>query len=68
MKTYEYKFPLKHPKYVVNDLDFKKKLDRLMGHGYPLVQLYRKIESLVYRIIGGDFNSIKKGIKRRFNK
>jgi hypothetical protein len=68
MKTYEYKFPLKHPKYVVNDLDFKKKLDRVMGYGYPFVQLYREIESLIYRIVGGDFKSIKKGIKRRFNK
>jgi hypothetical protein len=68
MKTYDYKFPLKHPKYVVNDLEFKKKLDRVMGDGYPFVQLYREIESLIYRIVGGDFKSIKKGIKRRFNK
>jgi hypothetical protein len=66
MKTYDYKFPLKHPKYVVNDLEFKKKLDRVMGDGYPFVQLYREIESLIYRIVGGDFKSIKKGIKRRF--
>jgi hypothetical protein len=68
MKMYEYKFPLKHPKYVANDLDFKKKLDRVMGDGHPLIQLYREIESLIYRIVGGDFKSIKKGIKRRFNK
>lgn len=65
MKTYEYSFPLKHPKYVVNDLNFKKKLDRLMGDGYPIVQFYRRVESLVYRMFGGDFKSIKKGLKRR---
>lgn len=68
MKTYDYKFPLKHPKYVVNDLEFKKRLDRLMGDGYPVVQLYRIVESLFYRIIDGDFSSVKKGFKRRFSK
>jgi hypothetical protein len=66
MKTYEYKFPLKHPKYIVNDLEFKKKLDRLMGDGYPLVQFYRVLETVFYRVIGGDFKSIIKGFKRRF--
>lgn len=66
MKTYGLKFPLKHPKYIVNDLEFKKKLDRLMGDGYPLVQFYRVLETVFYRVIGGDFKSIIKGFKRRF--
>jgi hypothetical protein len=65
MKTYDYKFPLQHPKYVVNDLDFKKKLDRLMGDGYPLVQLYRKIESTIYRVFGGDIKKILKKNKTK---
>jgi hypothetical protein len=68
MKTYEYKFPLKHPKYIVNDLDFKNRLDRLMGDGYIFIQFYRLFESVFYRVLGGDFKSIIKGIKRRFNK
>jgi hypothetical protein len=66
MKTYTVNFPLKHPKYIINDLEFKEKLDRLMGNGYPMVNLYRLIESITYRIIGGDFKSIIKGFKRRF--
>lgn len=68
MKTYSYDFPLKHPKYVVNDLEFKAKVDRLMGNGHKFISLYRKLESIIYRIIAGDFNSIKKGIVRRFGK
>ncbi|WP_210791275.1 hypothetical protein [Flavobacterium erciyesense] len=67
MKTYTVTFPLKHPKYIINDIEFKKKLDRLMGNGYPLVKFYRLIESVTYRIIGGDFKSIFKGFKRRFS-
>ena len=66
MKTYTLKFPLKHPKYIVNDTEFKKKLDRLMGDGHSFVKFYRLLESITYRIIGGDFSSIIKGFKRRF--
>jgi hypothetical protein len=67
MKTYDYKFPLQHPKYVVNDLDFKKRLDRVMGDGYPFIQFFRKVESILYRIIGGDYKSLVKGLKKRLN-
>lgn len=68
MKVYDYKFPLKHPKYVVNDLGFKKRLDRVMGDGHPIIQRFRKIESVVYRIMHGDFSSVKNALKRRFSK
>lgn len=64
-KSYSYNFPLKHPNYIVDDLDFKHKLDRLMANGYPIIRLYRTMESVVYRIFGGDFISVKKGFKRR---
>jgi hypothetical protein len=67
MKTYDYKFPLQHPKYVVNDLDFKKRLDKVMGDGYPFIQFFRKVESILYRIIGGDYKSLVKGFKKRLN-
>lgn len=65
MKTYELEFPLKHPKYVLEDVAYKKKLDRIMGKGYPMVQFYRLTESIMYRIKKGDFASIIKGLKRR---
>jgi hypothetical protein len=67
MKPYEIDFPLKHPKYVIEDVNYKKKIDRIMGNGYPLVQAYRFLESVTYRILKGDFASIIKGLKRRLN-
>lgn len=67
MKTYELEFPLKHPKYVLEDTIYKKKLDRVMGNGYPLVVFYRTIESVLYRIKVGDFKSVKKGLLRRLS-
>ena len=44
MKSYEIEFPLKHPKYMIDDVDFQKQLFRVMGWGHPLVQTYRRIE------------------------
>ncbi len=51
MKTYELEFPLKHPKYVIEDIGFQKKLNRVMANGYPLISFYRRCESLFYRLI-----------------
>jgi hypothetical protein len=67
MNTFDLEFPLKHPKYVLEDVDYKRKLDRVMGYGYPLVKIYRTLESVVYRVFLGDFKSVIKGFKRRFS-
>jgi hypothetical protein len=68
MKTYELEFPLKHPKYILEDIEFKKKIERKLGFGFPLVNIYRNLESTIYRIMLGDFQSLKKGLKRRLAK
>ncbi|SFB20766.1 hypothetical protein SAMN05660845_2029 [Flavobacterium swingsii] len=67
MKPHELIFPLKHPKYVIEDVEYKKRIDRIMGNGYPLVNLYRLFESISYRVLDGDFKSIIKGLKRRLS-
>ncbi|KQB99628.1 hypothetical protein [Pedobacter sp. Hv1] len=67
MKTHQLEFPLKHPRFVMEDVSYKKGLDRIMGNGYPLIKFYRVIESVFYRILRGDFQSIKKGVKRRLS-
>ena len=69
MPTYEIEFPLKHPKYVIEDIDFQKKLNRLMGTGRPLVQFYRKIEKtfLIFKHegIGAMFKKVKKAVFKK---
>lgn len=67
MDTYDLQFPIKHPRYVINDIEYEKKLNRLMGNGHIWVKFFRTIESIIYRIIYGDFNSIIKGLKRRIS-
>ncbi|MBO7926574.1 hypothetical protein J5X91_09880 [Pseudoalteromonas sp. K222D] len=51
MKTYELDFPLKHPKYIQNDMTFKKNIDNLMGNGQPVKRLFRRLESFIYRLV-----------------
>lgn len=44
MKSYEIDFPLNHPKYIINDVAYQKKLFRVMGTGHPFVKTYRNVE------------------------
>jgi len=67
MKTHEMQFPLKHPNFVINDIEFRNKVERIMGVGHPFVNFYRTCESVFYRIIAGEFLNIMKGLKRRIN-
>lgn len=48
-KTYEYEFPLKHPRYVVNDEFYREKLDKKLGGNF-FVRFCRRIEGRLYRI------------------
>lgn len=50
MKSYEIDFPLKHPKYIINDVEFQKQLFRVMGWGHPMVQFWRRIEKVFLMI------------------
>ncbi len=54
MKTYEYEFPLRHPKYVIEDHDYQNKVNKIMGWGHPFVQVYRKMEMGVRRMLYGQ--------------
>lgn len=57
MKRYEYQFPLKHPKYVIENVEYKNK-------GVINSTWYTKIESIWLRLINGDFTSLRKGLKK----
>lgn len=46
MKRYEIDFPLIHPEYIIQNTSFESKLNRITGWGHPMIQLYRRIESL----------------------
>ena len=66
MKTYEVSFPIKHPEYVIPDVDYEKKRNRIMGYNYPLVFWFRKIESLLLMLRFGKWKKAVTKFKNTF--
>lgn len=64
-KTYELKFPLKHPKYVIPDTFYDKKRNRIMALGHPIIFFYRKVVTALRMLIFGDYKVV---IKKAHNK
>lgn len=64
LKLYELDFPLKHPRYVINDIEYCRKVDNLMRPN-KAVQIGRKIESIFLRLIHGDSKNLIKSLKRK---
>lgn len=50
MKRYEIEFPLKHPKYVIDNLFYKDATDRLLARNRPFTTLYRRIEGGIRKL------------------
>ncbi len=62
LKLYELPFPIKHPEFVIEDVEYNIMANRIMGSN-KITKLLRRVESLVYRIIYGDWTSLKKGLE-----
>lgn len=68
MDIYELEFPMKHPKYVIPDIDYEKKRNRIMAYNYPLAYYYRGFESAWLQIKKGTFwKWFRKRIERKAN-
>lgn len=50
MKTYEYTFPLQHPRYIASDQKYENKVLRILARNHPIVAVYRKCEGILRRI------------------
>ncbi len=66
MKTYEVSFPIKHPEYVIPDVDYEKKRNRIMGYNYPFVFWFRKVESLLLMLRFGKWKKAVTKFKNTF--
>lgn len=64
--TYEMRFPMKHPKYIVPDYKYMDELDKLMGNGHPLLRFYRKVIYILNCIRYGEIKRLFVGVRRRF--
>lgn len=68
MKRYELEFPLRHPRYVMEDVEYKERVYKINAWGHPLVKVSRSLEELLLNLRYGNFSIIGKALKRRVNK
>lgn len=67
MQRYELSFPLKHPKYVIENISFKKRVFKANAWGYPLVKCQYALEELWNNLRYGNFKIIFHAIGNRLN-
>ena len=68
MPRYELKFPLKHPRYVIEDVDFKEQVYRTYAYGHPWIKAGRSMEELWLNIRYGNFAHIWRSAAKRIAK
>lgn len=68
MKTYDVDFPLKHPKYVIKDNVYYKRVLSLSGTENPIKAGWIKVEYLFRCMLHGEYGRILRLIKRRLNR
>ena len=68
MNRFELTFPLRHPKYVIEHVEYKEHFYRANAWGYPWVKMGRSFEELFLNLKYGNFTMISKSIRRRLGK
>ena len=68
MKRYELDAPLRHPRDVIEDVDFKERVYRTYAYGHPMIKIGRSLEELWLNLRYGNFSYIIKSVRRRMAK
>lgn len=68
MQRHELDFPLKHPKYIIENVDYKKRMFRIMAWGHPWIKMGRSFEELYLNLRYGNFKHILRSVKNRILK
>ena len=66
MGRYELNFPLKHPRYVIEDVEYKNRMFKTMAWGHPLIKAGRSLEELWLNLVHGNFSRIASAVANRF--
>ncbi len=65
MKRHELSFPLKHPRYVIENVEYRRRMFRIMAWGHPWIKIGRSFEELWLNLIHGNFRRIFSAIGNR---
>lgn len=68
LEKHEFSFPLRHPPYVVENIEYKERQFRLQGWGHPWLKIGRSLEELWLSLRHGQFRHIGKSVKNRLRK
>lgn len=66
MGHYELDFPLKHPKYVIENVEYKDRMFRTFAWGHPWIKIGRSFEELWINLRKGNFSRIFSAVANRF--
>ena len=68
MKRHEMEFPLRHPRYLIEDVSYKERLYKTNAWGHPWIKIGRSLEELWLNLRHGNFVYIWKSMTRRVRK
>lgn len=57
-------FPLKHPKFIIDNVEYRNQLYKIIGKGHPLIQKKLKLESIWLRIRHKGLGSVLGKLKK----
>lgn len=65
MKRHELDFPLRHPRYVIENVDYKKRMFKIQAWGHPWIKIGRSFEELWLNLRHGNFRQIGRAVANR---
>lgn len=65
MKRHELDFPLRHPRYIIENVRYKDRMFRIMGWGHPWIKIRYSLEELWLNLRHGNFRKIGSSIANR---
>ncbi len=68
MQRHEISFPLRHPKYVVDNVAYVQRMYRYNAWGHPWIKIGRSFEELFLNLRYGNFSQISKSLTYRIQK
>ncbi len=67
-EVHEIVFPLKHPKYVFENIEYKEKLFKIIGKGHPIINLKNRLASIMLRLRYGGGKKLLQGLIKHLKK
>lgn len=68
MKRHELDFPLRHPRYVIENVEYRERLYRTNAWGHPWIKVAYSLEELYLNLRHNNIKQIMKALNRRIKK